>query len=383
MLAVDSIRPAAAARTGIRIRPYLADLEPAVQEFNARLAARGVTYRFPETHLSPWLPAIPGRSVTQEYYLAVDGTNAVRGAYILKHQPFQIGPACIPVGFYHLPLSEGLIDPRYGLLGVQLLADALKRQPDMFVLGIGSFEEPLARMLQSLGWQLRPVPFYFKVLRPFRFARHIQHLRSSSARGLLFDAAAFTGGAWAAVSILQFRPHRWRAQVSSGIVERFDGWADDLWHRVRAHYSFVGARDSVTLNTLYSPGSGRFIRVKVTRDGRALGWVVVLDTQMRNHRYFGDLRVGTIVDCLAEPGSERAVMQQGTDVLAELGGDLIVSNQSARSWGDALRSLGFLQGPSGFLFGTSRSLSRRLGSSEASFPRMHLTRGDGDGPINL
>ena len=382
MLAVDPVRAAAPARAGIKIRPYTADLVPAVRAFNARLSAKAVNYRFPETHLSEWLPAGSGRPVIQEYYLAVDGTNAVRGAYILKHQPFQIGADCVPVGFYHLPLSEGLIDQRYGLLGVQLLADALKRQPDIFVLGIGSFEEPLARMLQSLGWQLRPVPFYFKVLSPFRFARHIRHLRSTGARRLLFDAAAFTGAAWVGVSVLQLR-RRQIGQSSSSVVGRFDGWADDVWQRVRAHHSFIGARDSATLNTLYRPGSGRFIRLQVEQDGRPVGWAVVLDTEMRDHRYFGDLRVGSLVDCLAQPGAERAVVQQATRALTELGADLIVSNQSARSWGDALRGLGFLEGPSGFLFGASRSLARRLGPFEASFPRMHLTRGDGDGPINL
>jgi hypothetical protein len=156
-----------------------------------------------------------------------------------------------------------------------------------------------------------------------------------------------------------------------------------LWQRVRAEHSFVGARDSRTLNALYRPGSGRFIRLRVTEAGRAVGWVVVLNTQMQDHRYFGNLRVGSLVDCLAEPGSELAVMQQGTDTLAGLGADLIVSNQSAHSWGEALRRLGFLAGPSGFLFGASRSLARRLGSIDASFPRMHLTRGDGDGPFNL
>ena len=383
MLALDA--PAAAVRiqAGVRVRPYTPDLVPAVRGFNQRLAARGIRYRFPETHLSDWLPALPDRSVRQEYFLAVDRTDTVRGAYILKHQRFQVGGDCLPVGFYHLPLSEGLIDSRYALLGVQLLADALKRQPDLFVLGIGGFEESLARMVQSLGWPLRAVPFYFKVLRPFRFARQVRHLRNTAPRRLLLDTAAFSGAAWVGTRCLQLRPPRSASVASSEIVDRFEPWTDDVWERVRARHVFAAVRDAATLNVLYRADARRFIRIEVTTAGRTVGWAVVLNTQMRDHRHFGNLRVGSIVDCLADPGSERAVAKEALRVLRHLDVDVIVSNQSARSWGEALRQVGFLAGPSGFLFGASRSLARRLGSFERTFPLMHLTRGDGDGPISL
>jgi hypothetical protein len=70
-------------------------------------------------------------------------------------------------------------------------------------------------------------------------------------------------------------------------------------------------------------------------------------------------------------------------MLAGRGVDLIVSNQSARCWRDGLRRESFLEGPSGFLFGLSPSLSQRVAFTERSLPECHLNRGDGDGPINL
>ena len=33
----------------------------------------------------------------------------------------------------------------------------------------------------------------------------------------------------------------------------------------------------------------------------------MLDTAMKDHKQFGDMRVGSIIDCFATPGNEHAV----------------------------------------------------------------------------
>ena len=43
----------------------------------------------------------------------------------------------------------------------------------------------------------------------------------------------------------------------------------------------------------------------------------------------------------------------------------------------------FINGPSNFIFATSQELSKKLESNMNLKDHMHLTRGDGDGPINL
>ena len=44
---------------------------------------------------------------------------------------------------------------------------------------------------------------------------------------------------------------------------------------------------------------------------------------------------------------------------------------------------GFLRGPSNFVFSASRELAGALAPLERHAPRLHLTRGDGDGPLHL
>jgi hypothetical protein len=193
-----------------------------------------------------------------------------------------------------------------------------------------------------------------------------------------------SGVAWAGASLLQSTAvTRPRQTTTSVVVETFGGWADSLWIASRSQHALVGFRDAVTLNALYPPASQRFIRLQVRHAGQPIGWAVLLDTRMSDHPYFGTLRVGSIVDCMAGAQWAHAVVAQAVTTLRERGVDLIVSNQSARCWRKALRAEGFLERTSGFLFGASRALASRLSLTENSLPQFHLTRGDGDGPINL
>src|ERR1700730_3908188 len=104
----------------------------------------------------------------------------------------------------------------------------------------------------------------------------------------------------------------------------------------------IAVRDSETLNILYPASSNRFLCYKVTHGSTVLGWAVLLDTQMRDHKHFGNLRVGSIVECLALPEQSFAVVRAATQLPEARGADLIVPNQSSAAWGTALQSAGFL-----------------------------------------
>jgi hypothetical protein len=159
----------------------------------------------------------------------------------------------------------------------------------------------------------------------------------------------------------------------------FGSWADEVWDACHARYGAIGVRDRDTLNRLYPPDDARFLIWKAIRDGRVIGWTVGLDTAMRDDKYFGDLRVGSIVDGLAKPEDARAVVAASAKALGARGVDLVVSNQCHRAWGEALRQAGFLQGPSNFIFAVSKKLAGLIGQMD----QVHINRGDGDGPIHL
>jgi hypothetical protein len=319
------------------------------------------------------------RLYEENFALLERGT--VRGCYIFKQQDFSFHSVICSIGFWHWPVSEGMVNNKYSWVVPQMLGTALKTQPLIYGLAM---RDQLTRLLTALGWSVCQVPFYFKVKCPGHFLREIRVLRETKARQLIANVAATTGiGALALRTLQSARatggPHNERTEV----VRSFSGWADDLWSACKGSYAMIAVRDSETLDILYPASSNRFLCYKVTRGGTVLGWAVLLDTQMRDNRYFGNLRVGSIVDCLALPAQAFGVVRAATQVLEARGVDLIVTNQSHAAWGAALQRAGFLQGPSTFRFAASRELAKLVDPVPTKMAHIHLTRGDGDGPVNL
>ena len=119
-------------------------------------------------------------------------------------------------------------------------------------------------------------------------------------------------------------------------------------------------RDAATLQRTYPRGAENLQRVKVIRNEKVIGWAVVLNSPLRGHRYFGNMQLGSIVDCFAEPENAAAVVEAARLLLGQQGVDLVVSNQSHRAWCAALKTCGFLSGPSNFIFTSSKALTRKI-----------------------
>lgn len=368
----------------IAIQPYTEDRIPAVKAFNQRLAAGGVApeFQFPESHVPFWLPPLDRRRLYQKYYVALED-NTVRGAFILKYQDFVVSGASEPIVYYHLPVSEGIVNKSYASVGVLMLRSAMKMRPMLFALGMGGFDRPLPTMLKAMGWSLRAVPFYFRVNHPTRFLTEIAPLRQSFGRRTLANLAAYSGAGYLAIKTAQLlRTKRRDRALRSEIVRTFGPWADELWKHNASRYPLIADRSSAALNVLYPPDKN-FICLQTTREDENLGWVVVLDTQMRNNKYFGNLRVGTIADAFGAPENAAAVIHIATQILEERGVDLTIANHSNSAWGMAFQSNGYFEGPSNFIFAASKPLAEKLAPIGTNQPNIYFMRGDGDGPVNL
>jgi len=349
-----------------------------VVAFNSRLLQNG--YR---DFALPADPANLGKGF--EGWLALD-RDLVRGGYFLKHEMFSFSGDLLPVAFYNLSLSEAVIDRAFAGVSIKLVLSALEKQPRLYALGMGGLDRPLPKFLRAMGWDLALVPFFFCAVRPARVLRNVSTLRHPPWRRALADLASATGIATLGIgglhAILRLTGGRTGGPTVE-VVPEFEAWADQLWDASRQTFAMIGLRTAAALNDLYPPSLERISRLKISRGGAVIGWAVVRDTPMRGHTQFGDLRVGTIVDCLAEPSSERSVAAAAAAFLKRQGVDLIISNQSHQLWTAALKSIGFIEGPSNYALATSKSLSALIGPLKASMKTIHVTRGDGDGPIHL
>ena len=93
--------------------------------------------------------------------------------------------------------------------------------------------------------------------------------------------------------------------------------------------------------------------------------------------------VGSVIDCLAEPADSAAVVAAATHFLEQRKPDLIVTNQSHAAWGRAFVRNGYLPAPSNFILALSPPLAQKLQPFEQCRSQIHMTRGDGDGPLNI
>jgi hypothetical protein len=364
------------------IEPYREHHEGAVREFNQRLIAAGADPNlvFFERAAPQWLPKSHEARLYSEYFVAVSD-GIVRGGYALKHQDFHFGDGSVcSVAYYHHPISEGIIDKSYAVVGGLLLRDAITRAPMLYCLGMGGYERPLPKMLMQLGWSHCAVPFYFRVLNPSRFLRQMNALRTHAPLRLLMNLGAFTGLGWAALKSHN-AVKRWLVPrvepYESHRVEGFSGWADEIWQRGKNQCAFTAVRDSHVLDLLYPTEDRHLTKLQVTRDGQTIGWAVI--GERRKDSKFGDMRVGSIVDCWATPEAVLPVVQSATDALAQTGVDLIVSNQAHEMWRTAFRDCGYLRGESNFIFAAGKELTQKLEPFARNQGRFHLTRADGDG----
>ena len=366
-----------------RFVPHTEAMQAAVKAFNERLrAAGGPDWELPEYWDQELLQKRAG--ISHEPILFVQD-GEVRGGYTLKHQSFLVNDKVQDIAFGpHLPVSEGVVNPKYASVGLLLIRDALQRQPLLFALGMGGWDRTYAKVLKGLGWTMTALPFYFKVLNTNNFFANIRYLRSRPAGELVVHLLRNTGIGWLGTRLAQMRPPRLDKSLELHPVDEFGPWADELWEQCRGNYSFIAVRNRQTLSRLYPAGS-RFFSLRVARGGTTIGWVALLDTQMSNHNYFGNMRVASVVDCLAVPEEASAVVDAATRFLEQREPDLIVTNQANTAWCRAFFRNGYLPAPSNFILALSQPLAQKLQPFDRYRSQMHITRGDGEGPdhINL
>jgi hypothetical protein len=369
----------------IEIVTYSNTYRAAVDRMNMKLSAAGSEWQFPAEERPHDADELP---IWMESFIAVENDDAY-GGYLLKHQRFFVQGRPYEVGDLQLPLSLGQVDTAFSHVSAALLIDVLRRSPLCYSLGLGSPDSQFAKLLAAAGWKHMAVPFYFSVKSPNRFAKSIRlsadRVRTQRILRLL-GSLRLAGSAFWLRRALQSRSSRRENGQSYDSMQEVSGFgasADELFAAHNSAYSLVGDRRAAPLNSLYPEDEPKYIRVSVEKQGRVVGWAVLLDTEMHDDKHFGNLRLGTLVDCFAAVEDAPAVVAAADDVLTGRGVDLVVSNQLHPEWCEALAHTGYELGPSNFFFYYSEELAEVLSHVPAWEMGLHMNRGDGEGPSHL
>ena len=355
-----------------------------IHVFNKDLEDHKISFRLP-------VPT-SGYSRTNDFiqernFILTENKTTVRAGYTLKSQWFKVNDSLLQIGYYYRPVSAGLFNKKYNICGVLLVNDAQKRYPNIFSLGMGGVSEALPKLLKGLNWNLQKVPFFFKVLNPNSFLKNIRYFKNTKLKSFFIMLMMYSGLGWLFIkfifqvsSLFNFRLNK-AQHLTVKEIEIFDQDLDLVWENSKQYNSFAAVRNCEYLKILYS--DKRFIKLKFIDNNKIVGWSISLYTKLDNHKYFGHMRLGSIVDCLSLKGYEKSIICKTSKVLKYKEADLIVSNQSHIFWKNALKMNSFINGPSNYIFALSKILSDKLQDDKKSKNYIHLTRGDGDGPINL
>ncbi|HLY17341.1 MAG TPA: hypothetical protein VKR61_08955 [Bryobacteraceae bacterium] len=366
----------------LEFTPYSASLIPACRAFNERLRRHcNPPFLLPQD--APGTRLVPPGGIAWTQYLAVDGSGAVRGGVLLMDQRGWFQQRAVSLSNIQSPLSEGIADRAYSGVGLQMLKFVTERNPYAYAVGMGSEQNPFARLLLAAGWHVAPVPFQFSVIRAARFLREVAPLRRPRV-GWLARLAAGSGIGAAAVAGWRLA-HR-RSPLRGYSIEPANGWPkelDTVWERCRADLSFSILRDAQTVADLHPESQSRLRPFLLRSGGQIAGWSASRVTAMRDSPIFGNLVVATILDALAPPEHLSALLTLTHAALCGLGADLIVTNQKHERWQQQFRRLGFLSGPSNYLLALSKPLASALRTEPDAFGRVYVSRADGDGRIHL
>lgn len=362
------------------IREMLPEDAESIREFNLRLEKAGVIFAFP-VDTSRFIHKEPGIDAPyQVAYVLSDGA-AIRGGYTLKSERIFSGGQMFPVGNYQLPLSEGIVDRKYAIVGVQLIKDALARQSRLYCLGMGSVARPLPRLLAKLGWKVSKVPFLFRIENADSFTREISWMRQGAGLRILLDCMRVSRILAGFVGLARLRRRVFASRLPAGVsvseLSDLPEEVDELFSDVCSDYGLICDRRAAALRKRLPVHDSKLFRFLLRRSGKVAGWIVVSVSQLSSHKQFGNMKVGCIVDGLASPSDVGILVSEACRRLEGAACDLLVSNQTHPTWISALRRQGFLQGPSNFIL----ALSPPLAECQAAVS--HFNRGDGDGPINL
>lgn len=353
---------------------------PAVREFNQRMTEGRADSDFLLPTAMESSRTAPGDPIQWTRYVVLDG-DFVRGGLLAMEQPGWLNGQPTRALNFQSPLSEGIVNTRYSVVAMQMVKFMQKQADAVFMVGMGAIDRPLPKLLLASGWSVRPVPFLFRVHRGGKFLSELQLLRKSPLKRAAAQLARFSGLGALGLAIKQ----RQKGAIDGTIrqVSQWGDWADDIWQLCCDNCSFTVTRDRRTLESLYPDGDPRTRIFVVERNGQAVGWSVCLNAPMENHRHFGNLQVGTILDCLAVPNAMATTAILTDREMGAQGAALVLVNHSHAAWLEAFSSAGFLTGPSNYMLAMSKKLTESVRSAPNGEDRIHVTRGDGDGRIHL
>src|SRR5271165_2709522 len=128
--------------------PFEEDHIPAAEAFNRRMIYGHAATDF-------FLPTVPGKSrsthsdpIQWTQYVILDSGEA-RGGVLAMDQPGWVNGHAVRAVNFQSPLSEGIVNSKYSSVAMQMVKFMQKQSEAVFLVGMGSADRPLPRLLAA------------------------------------------------------------------------------------------------------------------------------------------------------------------------------------------------------------------------------------------
>ena len=265
-------------------------------------------------------------------------------------------------------------------------------------VGIGltlHVEDAALRVFKGVGWRhLGVIPQYVRVLNARTFVRTFARQGGqflSGRRARLWAALSRVSGPLAVAVGVAFAGHaaagalRRRRATGVTVTEEhtFDPSYTELAQRVKDKLGVWVYRDAPYLAARYGRRMGAYRLLACRAGGRLLGYAIVKLKQFQNDPRMGDIRMGTLVDCVFDPDRPAALDALLAGAIMRCRRekvDVVFCAASLRVLGQRLGRHGFVAIP-----GTlNAAFHDRTGALTDAPPlhAWHLMRGDSDADEN-
>ena len=327
----------------------------------------------------------PAEAIVIRRHLLIDNgadPPLVVGAVTTKEQDYALAHTTVRVAVATYPISLGIVEPRYAMAGMLIFRKLLEACPLNFLLGMGPPEtNTTAKLCLMLGWRLFAVPYLFM---PRRLAPLVA--KQLAGHSALAHAIRMAGGLGLFAPVearMHVRARRAAGTIDIAVVPMFDAKLDAWWSAYSKEIGFGRARDSQQMNAMFPATIDAFERIVFCRDGRIVGFAVLLVPKPKDAQRAMGANVVTLVEFCAYASDLQDAAAALAQRLWRQKLDAVIANHSHGPTIAALKAVGFRPRVTNMYLAVSPQLQTRLDAANVGLAQMVISRADGDGPIGL
>jgi hypothetical protein len=298
-------------------------------------------------------------AVVQLWLLIVD--NEVTGSVITKTQKYHIKGKKIDVHFLKYPVTLSSVDKNYVYSAAYLASEIKKNFKNSFLLGMGGSKSNVAKFFSSARFINIDIPFFLKPVTLIGLVKYNPFISKYKIFSKKFPK--------------NFKEKIIKKDFEIKLVENIKSL--DFWKKT----SFSLIRCTKIINAQTPSKKFPFKKFEIRYKGNIVSNIIILESATKNHKYFGDLNIWTILEfeifccenLIKKINSMLISYAKKTEI------DAIIINTNSKTIKNFCKKNFWINLPTNFCV----SFSPNLANSINKFDDIHITRLDGDGPINL